>query len=75
MAKFKFEMEEASPEGSVRKIIHTFETEDDTWVAVLPQMYNFLKGCGWLFSPSDELGVMKYDKSGVGKFISSEFDS
>ena len=46
-----------------------FSTESDCWSSesgVLYQFFKFMKGCGWLFNATDQLGVMQ-----DGEFIGS----
>jgi hypothetical protein len=61
-------------DGSVKVTVEVESDESDAWSGHSGPMWNFfdfLKGCGFIFNPSDEIGIMRYNEDGTTEFISA----
>ena len=78
VTKYTFICEEIDDDTKfVKKTTKEFMTDDDTWTGDDGPMYNFflfLKGIGFLFSPSDVIGVMKVKENGEEVFKSATLE-
>lgn len=69
MKTYRFECYDSEQK---KQINVEFCTESESWSGFdgpVYEFFNFLKGCGYVFYPEDELGVMRFNRDGSSEFV------
>ncbi len=61
--RYEFRMieEDENSFDAGREITHVVMTDDPTWLPVLDEFFNFLKGAGFLFDTGSQIDVINND--------------